>query len=176
MSQDAERKCPDCGGAMQAIDIIDKTVLAVGFGDLNFPTQTALEYVARGRKRSFWTGSVPIEGKVAAYMCAACGRILLYGRPQDDRPPGELPQPPQWIIRIAELQQRKATRRAVYDCLRKHRIPHPLASQQANQFHAGLQVQLPLQERERALTVVDELRSLGLVAEVVEPTIGKEQG
>lgn len=175
MSQNAEGKCPDCGGAMQGIDIIDKTVLAFGFDGVNIPTQTALEYVARGGKRSFWTGSVPVEGKVAAFMCAACGRILLYGRPQDGRPPGEVPKPPQWIIRIAELQQSKAPRRAIYDCLRKHRIPHPLASQHANQFRAGQRVQLSLQERERAQTVVDELRSLGLVAEVVEPTIEKNR-
>jgi hypothetical protein len=83
--------------------------------------------------------------------------------------------PPEWIVRIAEQQQTKAPRRAVYDCLRKHRIPHPAASQQANGFRAGRQVTLPFQERERARTVVDELRSLGLVAEVVEPQIGKEE-
>jgi hypothetical protein len=161
---------------MQTIDVIDKTVAGVGFESLNIPLQTPLEYVVPGGKRSFWTGSVPVEGKVAACMCAACGRILLYGRPRDDTPPGALPKPPEWIVQIAELQQSKAPRRAVYECLRKHRIPHPVASQQANGFRAGRQVQLPLQERERAQTMVAELRSLGLVAEVVEPTVEKERG
>jgi hypothetical protein len=76
MSQELERKCPDCGGAMKAIEIVDKT------GQAGVPTQTALEYVVPGGKRSFWTGNLPIEGTVAACMCEGCRRILLYGRPQ----------------------------------------------------------------------------------------------
>jgi hypothetical protein len=75
MSQEVERKCPDCGGAMKAIEIVDKTAE-------RFPMQTALEYVVPGGKRSFWTGNRPVEGSVAACMCEGCGRILLYGRPQ----------------------------------------------------------------------------------------------
>ena len=80
MSQDVEGKCPDCGGAMKAIEIIDKTVGTVGLSDINLPTQTALEYVVPGGKCSFWTGSLPVEGRVVARMCEGCGRILLYGR------------------------------------------------------------------------------------------------
>jgi hypothetical protein len=82
MSQEVERKCPDCGGAMKTIEIIDKTVGAIGIGSWNVPTQTALEYVVPGGKRSFWTGDLPVAGSVAACMCEGCGRILLYGRPQ----------------------------------------------------------------------------------------------
>jgi hypothetical protein len=80
MSLEVERKCPDCGGAMKAIEIIDKTVF--GIGSWKDPIQTALEYVVPGGKRSFWTGNLPIAGRVAACICEGCGRILLYGQPQ----------------------------------------------------------------------------------------------
>ena len=36
MNQEVEGKCPDCGGVMKAIEIIDKT------GQAGVPAQTAL--------------------------------------------------------------------------------------------------------------------------------------
>ena len=42
-------------------------------------------------------------------------------------------------------------------------------------FHHGLQVEIPLKDRQRAQTIVDDLRQLGLVAELIEPVIGKEE-
>jgi len=95
--------------------------------------------------------------------------VLLAGLPVP--PPKSL----EWVVRIAEQQQAKAPRRAVYDSLRKHRIPHPVASQKANGFHRGLRVEIPLRERQRAQTVVDDLRHLGLAAELVEPALAKEE-
>jgi hypothetical protein len=80
MSAATERKCPECQGMMKEIDIIDKTVYGSVFGGLNIPQQAQLEYVVPGAKRSVWTGNLPIEGKVSAVMCQACGRILLYGQ------------------------------------------------------------------------------------------------
>jgi hypothetical protein len=84
------------------------------------------------------------------------------------------PKPPEWVVRIAEQQQTKTTRRAFYDCLRKHRVPHSVASPSARSFHGGSQIKIPLQDRQRAQSIVDDLRHLGLVAEVIEPVTGKE--
>jgi hypothetical protein len=81
MSATSARKCPDCEGAMKDIEIIDKTVGSVGLESINFPQQTSLEYVVPGGKKSFWSGGLPIEGKVSAVMCEKCGRILLFGVP-----------------------------------------------------------------------------------------------
>ena len=73
-----DKKCPDCGGSMKAIKIIDKTVEGVGTA-----AHSDLEYTAPEAKRSFWKGLFPVEGKITAYMCDGCGRILLYGQPQE---------------------------------------------------------------------------------------------
>jgi hypothetical protein len=64
---------------MAPIDIIDKTVTTTGY---NAPKQTALEYALPGGGPSLWAGRVPVAGRVAAFMCADCGRILLYGQPK----------------------------------------------------------------------------------------------
>jgi hypothetical protein len=64
--------CPDCGGTLDEIRIIDK---AHGGG------HQALEYALMESKRSFWMSRYPVEGKIAAYMCGGCGRVLLCGRP-----------------------------------------------------------------------------------------------
>ena len=44
-----------------------------------------LEYTVPDAKRSFWTGLLPIEGKIAAYRCEGCGRVLLYGQPRETK-------------------------------------------------------------------------------------------
>jgi hypothetical protein len=97
------------------------------------------------------------------------------------RPPAPSPKPPsppskrpEWVVRIAEQQQTKAPRRAFYDCLRKHRVPHPVASPSARLFHSGDQVNIPLKDRQRARSIAEDLRHLGLAAEVIEPVTGTE--
>ncbi len=70
------RKCPECGGSVHPIKIIDKT------GRMD--EQTDLEYALPESKRSFWLGRLPVEGVVMAHMCDTCGRISLYGRPRSE--------------------------------------------------------------------------------------------
>ena len=70
MASTDERKCPDCGAKMHGIRMIDK---AHGGG------HTDLEYTLPESRRSFWTGSYPVEGKVLAFMCDQCARIALFG-------------------------------------------------------------------------------------------------
>ena len=60
---------------MQAIRIVTK--------DMGLRKDDDLEYTVAGAKRSFWTGRLPVEGTIAAFMCDDCGRILLYGRPRE---------------------------------------------------------------------------------------------
>ena len=72
MTPGEERKCPDCASGMHPIRLIDK-----GHGGIH----TDLEYSLAEAHRSFWLGQYPVEGKVMAYMCDRCARILLYGEP-----------------------------------------------------------------------------------------------
>lgn len=65
-----DRTCPDCSGALHAIRIIDKA---------HNGGHTQLEYTLPEARRSFWTGRYEIAGKVTAYLCESCGRIVLYG-------------------------------------------------------------------------------------------------
>jgi hypothetical protein len=106
----------------------------------------------------------------AGYRCLKCKALVLL-----DAPPEALPPPRRWVVRIAEQQQTKAPRRALYDSLRKHRIPHALASQHAGEFCVGLQVNIQLKEQQRAQTVLDEVRSLDLVAEVIGPASERQE-
>jgi hypothetical protein len=70
MASTNERKCPDCGAKMHSIRMIDK---AHGGG------HTDLEYTLPESRRSFWTGTYPVEGKALAFMCDQCARIALFG-------------------------------------------------------------------------------------------------
>ena len=63
--------CPDCGGSLHGIRLIDKT----GQASVHAP----LEYALLDAERGFWLGRYPVQGQVAAMMCNKCGRILLYG-------------------------------------------------------------------------------------------------
>jgi hypothetical protein len=112
---------------------------------------------------------VAIERDVDPARKEMIDQILKEHLPQVVGPPVLPPKPLAWIVRVAEQQQTKAARRAVYDCLRKQHIPHPVASPNAERFARGMQVEIPLKERQRAQSIVDDLRHLGLVAEVIEP-------
>jgi uncharacterized OB-fold protein len=70
MATGEERKCPDCATVMHPIRLIDKTQAGA---------HADLEYSLPEAKRSFWMARYPVEGKVGAYMCDHCARILLYG-------------------------------------------------------------------------------------------------
>jgi hypothetical protein len=61
---------------MKAIQIIDKTAR----GPMG--VHSDLEYTVPEAKRSIWTGLLPIEGKISAFMCDGCGRVILYGHPR----------------------------------------------------------------------------------------------
>jgi predicted RNA-binding Zn-ribbon protein involved in translation (DUF1610 family) len=77
-----DKKCPDCGGSMKSIKIIDKTTRGMGIR-----LHSDLEYTVQEAKRSVWTGLRPIEGKITAYMCNGCGQVLLYGQPREVKAP-----------------------------------------------------------------------------------------
>ena len=78
MTAALERKCPDCREDMCPITLLDKT----------HPSgmHQHLEYALPGAQRSScWLGGrFPIGGLVAAYICGQCGRILLYGVPNQE--------------------------------------------------------------------------------------------
>jgi hypothetical protein len=57
---------------MHRIRLLDKT---------HYNVHAALEYAVPDAKRGFWTGRFPIEGRVGAFMCDSCGRLVLYGIP-----------------------------------------------------------------------------------------------
>lgn len=80
MDQDAgfpreTRVCPDCRGRLQPIRLIDKA-------HYGLPEQ--LEYTQIDAKPEFWTGLVPTEGKIEAFICLTCSRVLLYGSPRQE--------------------------------------------------------------------------------------------
>ena len=68
-----DKPCPDCDGTMKPVRLIDKS----------FNTDEDVEYTVPDAKRSFWTGKYLVEGRVAAFMCDSCGRMLLYGQSKD---------------------------------------------------------------------------------------------
>jgi hypothetical protein len=74
MAQARKRECPECQGPMYRIRLIDKA---------HGQSHAELEYTVPQAHRSFWLGQYPVEGRVAAYMCDHCGRVLLYGIPYD---------------------------------------------------------------------------------------------
>lgn len=73
-----KKKCPDCGHPAKPIRILDKTARGAGK-----PVHSDLEYTVPDAKRSLWTGLLPVEGSITAWMCDSCGRVLLYGQPRE---------------------------------------------------------------------------------------------
>ena len=74
------RPCVECQGAMSPIVIID-----VAPGVASRAVAGLLTYRLPDDRVSFWSGKYSTQGVVQAYMCAACGRIALYG----DKPNAE---------------------------------------------------------------------------------------
>jgi hypothetical protein len=73
-----DKKCPDCRGSLKPIQIVGKKTKNMGI-----LKEDEWQYTVPEAKRSFWTGALPIEGKITAYMCDGCGRVLLYGQPRE---------------------------------------------------------------------------------------------
>lgn len=76
MVHEASRKCPECHGTMAPINLHDKVHHAGSHG--------FVEYSLPGSQPSFWLGSYPVAGLVAAFMCGSCGKISLYGVPKTE--------------------------------------------------------------------------------------------
>ena len=66
--------CSDCGGVAHEIRLIDKS---------NYGAQDNFAYTLPEEKVKFWTGSYPVKGRVTAFLCEACGRIIHYGVAND---------------------------------------------------------------------------------------------
>jgi len=77
MSNVETRKCQDCDGDLQAIRLIDQGIRWFGTGKF----EGDLEYSGTEAKPS-WTGKLPLEGKITAFMCQDCGRVILFGEPK----------------------------------------------------------------------------------------------
>jgi hypothetical protein len=73
---------------MRAIRVLDRRRLH--FSD-------DLRYAAADAQPSWFTGALPLEGRLAAWMCPGCGRVVFYAVPDAgpsevapaDEPPGE---------------------------------------------------------------------------------------
>lgn len=74
-SRSARTVCPDCEGRLQPIRLIERA----GEGNAHYE----LSYAAADAERSWFRGRYDLAGKVAARMCVNCGRILLYGEPNE---------------------------------------------------------------------------------------------
>jgi hypothetical protein len=175
-------KCPHCDSEMQ-VGTVRVATSAIGSwygffsafrGVVQVPRSLYFTPAGESKQDVLFDEGVPREG----HRCQECHAVVLFDRsPAPSVPLVPPPKPPEWLVRIAEKQQTKAQRRAFYDCLsRKHRIPHKVASPKAGEFKKGLKVEIPFQERQRAQTIVDDLRHLGLVAEVVEPATAEKLG
>ncbi len=68
-----DKPCPDCDGTLKAVRLIDNDV----------GRQREVEYTVPDAKKGFWSSQYPIEGKVAAFMCDSCGRMLFYGQSKE---------------------------------------------------------------------------------------------
>lgn len=71
---ETRQDCPDCGGRLDAIRIVDATDRAMGGG----VGHVELSYAPMGATQSELTATIPIAGTVRAKLCASCGRIFLY--------------------------------------------------------------------------------------------------
>jgi hypothetical protein len=68
---------------MQPIQILDQTHRAAN--------QSLLTYAAADANRSFWTGRIPIAGRIHGSICPACSRIVLHGEPPAEVSPAPTP-------------------------------------------------------------------------------------
>lgn len=74
----AKRRCPDCGGALQAIKLFARSAGGGVHGYMDVPV---LRYAAAEAQRGSWSYLYEVAGKVNARLCSSCHRIFLYGEP-----------------------------------------------------------------------------------------------
>jgi len=70
-----QTNCPDCGTEMQPVKLFGKG--PGGHEDV------AVRFYTAGHATRGWTGRFPAEGRLTARMCSSCGRIALYGGPDE---------------------------------------------------------------------------------------------
>jgi hypothetical protein len=149
-------KCPQCQSEMQAGTVrVDATSMR------GMIWSKGLFFSQDGASQ---VNVLPDRTQCVGHRCVKCNVVVLL-----DCPPVPSPDMPVWVVCIAEQQQNKAPRQDVYDCLREQKIPHPLASQKAREFHGGLRVEIPLQDAPQAHSIADGLRALGLEAALIVP-------
>lgn len=74
---DNDRKCPDCEVGLQRIKLLDATELRPVVRTPH--SHGEVHYAAADAEPSFWEHTIPSKGKVNAFVCTECARILLYG-------------------------------------------------------------------------------------------------
>lgn len=67
--------CPDCGGDLYAIKLLDATDSTRSGEGMS---HVELSYAAPEASASFFTRSVAKAGTVKAKLCSQCGRIFLF--------------------------------------------------------------------------------------------------
>jgi len=78
MAIEIPAECPDCGGALFEILVLDRSHMNYEIAGFN--------YALPGSKQSFWTGKFPAAGRLASVMCGECGRVFFYGAPNEEQP------------------------------------------------------------------------------------------
>ncbi|GIW94445.1 MAG: hypothetical protein KatS3mg110_2486 [Pirellulaceae bacterium] len=71
---ESRTNCPDCGGELTPIRMIDATERAMGSG----VGHVELAYASMSSAPSDLSGTFPAAGVVRAKLCGSCGRIFLY--------------------------------------------------------------------------------------------------
>ena len=75
MSLQDQETCPDCGGNLYAIRLLDATESTRSGEGMS---HVELTYAAPDATASFFTRTVQKAGVVRAKLCNQCGRIFLY--------------------------------------------------------------------------------------------------
>ena len=87
MVNENTQQCPDCGGELEFIKIVDATQpgMAAGVTTETSPAShhVQLQYAAEDAERSGWSKRFPTAGHLRGRMCTQCGRVVLYAVPRD---------------------------------------------------------------------------------------------
>jgi uncharacterized OB-fold protein len=81
MNRASQGNCPDCGAETYPV----KLVCAPESTWANPPDSVVRYYATKSAKRGWLKGKFPVKGRVAAEMCQSCGRITLYGIPNQPK-------------------------------------------------------------------------------------------
>ena len=156
--------CPRCGSDMR----LGAATIGINPRSGYLPLALRIVYAFWPRADRLWFAPIDrsepsmVTGQMQAQEAWRCEQCKLTGPEKPQRPP-------QWTVRISEKQQGKTTRKAVYDALRRHRVPHPIASPAANTFHAGGTSEVVFKDAVGAQAVATDLQTLGITTEVISP-------